>query len=100
MLLIPAIDIKDGQCVRLYQGDYKKVTVFSQEPIEVARHWEALGARLLHVVDLDGALTGIGKNVDLIGKIAAAVNIPVEVGGGIRKLNAIEVLLDLKWHRA
>ncbi len=95
MLIIPAIDVKDGRCVRLYQGDYQKVTVFSDRPLEVARRWEREGARLLHVVDLDGAYHGAPRNLRAIGEIIHAVDIPVQVGGGLRSLDAIGAILGL-----
>lgn len=85
MLVIPAIDLKDGKCVRLEQGRFDAVTVFSENPVDVARHWIALGARRLHVVDLDGAVAGRPRNELLIrGIVAVAGGVPVQVGGGIR----------------
>ena len=93
MLVIPAIDIKDGKCVRLYQGDYSKVTVFSEDPVEMARHWQNLGAPLLHVVDLDGAKAGRVVNWDSIRAILREVEISVEVGGGIRDVDTAEELI-------
>lgn len=95
MFIIPAIDLKDGRCVRLYQGDYDKVTVFSERPADIARRWEDDGARLLHVVDLDGALRGAPCNLATIGEIIKAVEIPVEVSGGLRSLDAVEAMLKL-----
>ncbi len=95
MLIIPAIDIKDGRCVRLYQGDYDKVTVFSDRPYEVAQRWEDEGARLLHVVDLDGAYHGVPANLKAIGEIIHAVDIPVQVGGGLRSLDAVRAVMEL-----
>jgi phosphoribosylformimino-5-aminoimidazole carboxamide ribotide isomerase len=96
MLLIPAIDLKDGQCVRLRQGDLDDATIFSEDPTAVARHWLALGARRLHLVDLNGAVAGKPKNEALIKAIVAAVgeDIPVQIGGGIRDLDTIERYLD------
>lgn len=84
MVIIPAIDIKGGKCVRLKQGRKDEETVYSSEPVAMALHWEAAGAQLLHVVDLDGAWAGEPANLDLIRQLAEAVKIPVEVGGGIR----------------
>ncbi len=84
MILFPAVDIKDGQCVRLRQGLADEVTVFSPDPVAMARHWADLGALWLHLVDLDGAFSGKPKNFDLIRRICAAVTIPVQLGGGIR----------------
>ncbi len=93
MLVIPAIDIKDGKCVRLYQGDYSKVTVFSEDPVQMARHWQDLGAPLLHVVDLDGAKAGHVVNWEAIRAILREVEISVEVGGGIRDVDTAEELV-------
>ncbi len=96
MLIIPAIDLKDGRCVRLEQGDMATATVFSDDPGKTAAHWAAQGARRLHVVDLNGAFAGKPRNEPAIKAILAAVNadIPVQVGGGIRDLETIERYLD------
>ncbi|MBI3140842.1 MAG: 1-(5-phosphoribosyl)-5-[(5-phosphoribosylamino)methylideneamino]imidazole-4-carboxamide isomerase [Rhodocyclales bacterium] len=96
MLLIPAIDLKDGHCVRLKQGDMGDATVFSEDPVAMARHWLAEGARRLHLVDLNGAVAGKPKNEPVIKAITAAVgaDIPVQLGGGIRDLDTIERYLD------
>jgi phosphoribosylformimino-5-aminoimidazole carboxamide ribotide isomerase len=96
MLLIPAIDLKDGRCVRLRQGDMKSETVFSEDPVGVARHWVAQGARRLHVVDLNGARSGRPVNEPVVRKIIAAVgaDIPVQLGGGLRDLDTIERYID------
>jgi phosphoribosylformimino-5-aminoimidazole carboxamide ribotide isomerase len=96
MLLIPAIDLKDGQCVRLKQGDLKDATVFSDKPGEMAAHWKRLGARRLHVVDLNGAIAGRVKNESAIKSIikTAGDDMPVQIGGGIRDLDTIERMLD------
>ncbi|WP_323071291.1 1-(5-phosphoribosyl)-5-[(5-phosphoribosylamino)methylideneamino]imidazole-4-carboxamide isomerase [Mycetohabitans endofungorum] len=96
MLLIPAIDLKDGQCVRLKQGDMDQVTVFSEDPAAMARHWVDNGARRLHLVDLNGAFAGKPRNEEAIRSIIAEVGdeIPVQLGGGIRDLNTIERYLD------
>ena len=96
MLLIPAIDLKDGHCVRLEQGDMDKATVFSEDPGAMAKHWIAKGARRLHLVDLNGAFAGKLKNEAAIKAILKAVGdeIPVQLGGGIRDLETIERLLD------
>ncbi len=96
MLLIPAIDLKDGHCVRLKQGDMDDVTVFSQDPAAMATHWQSQGARRLHLVDLNGAVAGKPKNEAVIKEIIAAVgdDIPVQLGGGIRDLDTIERYLD------
>jgi phosphoribosylformimino-5-aminoimidazole carboxamide ribotide isomerase len=95
MIVIPAIDLKDGKCVRLLQGKKEEVTVYSDDPAAMARHWENLGAELLHVVDLDGAFTGEQKNFDKIRSIREAIDIPIEVGGGIRDMVKIEKLISL-----
>lgn len=96
MLLIPAIDLKDGQCVRLKQGDMAQATLFSEDPSQMARHWLAQGARRLHLVDLNGAVAGRPKNEQAIKAILRAVgsDIPVQLGGGIRDLDTIERYLD------
>jgi phosphoribosylformimino-5-aminoimidazole carboxamide ribotide isomerase len=96
MLLIPAIDLKDGHCVRLKQGDMTSATVFSEDPADMARHWLSLGARRLHLVDLNGAIAGKPKNESAIKAIIRAVGaqIPVQLGGGIRDLDTIERYLD------
>lgn len=96
MLLIPAIDIKDGHCVRLEQGDMNRSTVFSEDPAAMAKHWLSKGARRLHLVDLNGAFAGKPKNEAAIKSILKAVgnDIPVQLGGGIRDLETIECLLD------
>ncbi|HUY03322.1 MAG TPA: 1-(5-phosphoribosyl)-5-[(5-phosphoribosylamino)methylideneamino]imidazole-4-carboxamide isomerase [Rhodocyclaceae bacterium] len=96
MLLIPAIDLKDGHCVRLKQGDMENATVFSQEPAAMARHWIKQGARRLHLVDLDGAFAGKPKNEAAIKAILKEVGdeIPVQLGGGIRDLDTIGRCLD------
>jgi phosphoribosylformimino-5-aminoimidazole carboxamide ribotide isomerase len=96
MLLIPAIDIKDGHCVRLEQGDMNRSTVFSEDPAAMAKHWLSKGARRLHLVDLNGAFAGKPKNESAIKAILKAVgnDIPVQLGGGVRDLETIERLLD------
>jgi phosphoribosylformimino-5-aminoimidazole carboxamide ribotide isomerase len=88
MEIIPAIDLRAGKCVRLLQGDYGQETVFGDDPAGMARHWESLGAPRLHVVDLDGAREGGPRNLDAVAAIVTAVRIPVEVGGGIRSVEA------------
>lgn len=96
MLLIPAIDIKDGRCVRLRQGDMKTATVFSEDPVAMARHWVDLGARRLHVVDLNGARSGRPVNEPVIRRIIDQVgaDVPVQLGGGLRDLDTIERYID------
>ena len=96
MLIIPAIDLKDGRCVRLEQGDMATATVFSDDPGKTAAHWAGLGARRLHVVDLNGAFAGKPVNESAIKSIIGAVDsdVPIQVGGGIRDLDTIERYLD------
>ena len=94
MIVIPAIDLKGGRCVRLVQGKASAETVFSDDPVAVAERWEAEGARRLHVVDLDGAFGGSPAQMALIHKIARAVSIPVEVGGGLRTMEHVEAVLE------
>ena len=96
MLIIPAIDLKDGRCVRLKQGDMSTATVFSDDPVAMAKHWAAQGARRLHIVDLNGAVAGRPKNGKVIREMIAAVGeqVPIQVGGGIRDLDTIESYLD------
>ena len=95
MIILPAIDIKDGTCVRLYQGDFGKVTTYDTDPVRVAQRWQEAGASWLHVVDLDGAARGYPVNVELIGHIRAATTLRIEVGGGMRALPHIKQALDL-----
>jgi len=92
--IIPAIDLKDGRCVRLRQGRADDVSVYSDDPVEMARHWAASGATILHVVDLDGAFQGRPVHTDTISAIAKAVDIPVEVGGGLRTDDDVRGLLE------
>jgi phosphoribosylformimino-5-aminoimidazole carboxamide ribotide isomerase len=86
VIVIPAVDIKGRRCVRLLQGVSSEVTVFSEDPVSVAAHWAGLGARLLHVVDLDGAFEGSPVNADIVQDICARLSIPVQLGGGVRDL--------------
>ncbi|MDV2114871.1 1-(5-phosphoribosyl)-5-[(5-phosphoribosylamino)methylideneamino]imidazole-4-carboxamide isomerase [Alcaligenes faecalis] len=97
MLLIPAIDLKDGRCVRLRQGDLDDATIFSDDPAKIATQWLEQGARRLHLVDLNGAFAGKPKNGEAIKSIIAAIDgeIPVQIGGGIRDLDTIERYLDV-----
>ena len=94
MEVIPAIDLLDGKCVRLYQGDYNQASVFNDNPVEVARQWASEGATRLHVVDLDGAKEGKSVNLPVIEAIANAIDIPVQVGGGLRDRAGVTRLLD------
>jgi phosphoribosylformimino-5-aminoimidazole carboxamide ribotide isomerase len=93
MEVIPAIDLRRGRCVRLYQGDYSQETVFSGEPVEVARHWQSLGAERLHIVDLDGAAKGELCHGALVEEIVRAIDIPVQLGGGLRSMEVVEQVL-------
>ena len=95
MILFPAIDIRNGRCVRLTEGKFECETVFAEDPAEMAVRWADAGAEYLHVVDLDGALAGQSSNTEVIKRILAKVKIPVQVGGGIRTLANIENMLAL-----
>lgn len=95
MKLFPAIDIKNGQCVRLRQGSFQDVLVYSDIPLKIAKQWEACGASFIHIVDLDGALVGHSVNDEVIKGIVAEVNIPIQLGGGIRTIKDIENKLNL-----
>ncbi|MFH1458279.1 MAG: 1-(5-phosphoribosyl)-5-[(5-phosphoribosylamino)methylideneamino]imidazole-4-carboxamide isomerase [Candidatus Omnitrophota bacterium] len=98
MLIIPAIDIQDGCVVRLVQGRFNK-KIYSKDPVKTAKHWVKLGASLLHVVDLDGAMSGIPKNLHLAKEIVKNVSVPVEFGGGVRTLKTIKELLGCGFYR-
>ena len=95
MQLYPAIDLKDGRCVRLTQGLFDRVKVYSDSPEETARLWVSKGAAFLHLVDLDGALAGRSVNGEVIRRIVKAVDVPVQIGGGIRSRQAAEAMLEL-----
>jgi len=95
MLIIPAIDIKDGKCVRLYQGDYSQVTIFADDPATMGQRWREEGAQFLHIVDLDGAKAGHPVNLEVIERIMQASGLPVEVSGGLRDEATVSQLLDL-----
>ncbi|MCK4423196.1 MAG: 1-(5-phosphoribosyl)-5-[(5-phosphoribosylamino)methylideneamino]imidazole-4-carboxamide isomerase [Candidatus Omnitrophica bacterium] len=95
MIIIPAIDIMGGKVVRLFKGEFDKQTIYADDPVEVALSWQEQGAKLIHVVDLDGANTGHSVNIDLIGKITQALKIPVETGGGLRTMAEIRKAFDL-----
>ncbi len=90
MLIIPAIDLHRGRCVRLYQGDPERETVYGENPVDVARQWVQLGAKMLHLVDLDGAFTGFSKHAEIIRAIGDSVQVPLQLGGGIRTKEAAE----------
>ncbi|KJR41623.1 1-(5-phosphoribosyl)-5-[(5-phosphoribosylamino)methylideneamino] imidazole-4-carboxamide isomerase [Candidatus Magnetoovum chiemensis] len=95
MIIIPAIDLKDGLCVRLIQGDKDKLTSYSNDPVKTAKRWTDAGAELIHIVDLDGAFSGKQKNIESIKNIRNAVNVPIELGGGIRDIETITYLIKL-----
>ena len=99
MLIIPAIDLKDGNCVRLKQGRMEDDTLFSDNPVAMALDWQTQGARFLHIVDLNGAFAGIPVNREIIKKIVASLNIPCQLGGGIRDLDTVKAYLDLGLER-
>lgn len=99
MVIIPAIDLKEGRCVRLLQGKKEDATVYSDDPGATARKWESCGAKLLHVVDLDGAFTGNQANFDSIRMIRESVSMDIEVGGGIRDMERIDKLVSLGINR-
>jgi len=95
MLVIPAIDIKNSKCVRLTQGNFESEKVYSEDPVAVAIKWQKQGAKMLHVVDLDGAKNGALANFEIIKKIVKAIYIPIQVGGGIRNKKAVKTLLAI-----
>ena len=95
MLIIPAIDLKGGKCVRLTQGKKDAETIFSDDPVDVAKSWEDQGAEYLHLVDLDGAFEGVPKNLTIVEQIIKQIKVPIEFGGGLRTTQSIKTLLDL-----
>ena len=95
MQVIPAVDIRGGKCVRLLQGKFDQETVFADDPVETAVYWQSLGAERLHVVDLDGAKTGQPQNLKVVAHIVDALDIPVQIGGGIRSVETARLMLDL-----
>jgi phosphoribosylformimino-5-aminoimidazole carboxamide ribotide isomerase len=95
MIIFPALDLKEGKCVRLERGVMASATVYSEDPAAAARRWQAEGAEWLHVVDLDGAMAGQPRNREAVARILGAVNIPVQVGGGVRSLETLATYLDL-----
>jgi len=95
MIVIPAVDIKNGKCVRLLQGRMEDETIFSDDPAAMAQKWANSGAELIHVVDLDGAFEKSPRNIDAVKKILDSVDVPIQVGGGIRNLQTIQVFMDL-----
>src|SRR5438067_617768 len=98
--VIPAIDLRGGRCVRLFQGDYDRETVFGEDPVGMARRWEAEGARRLHVVDLDGAREGRPAQLEVVRRIVEALEIPVQLGGGLRDAAAVRAALEVGVERA
>lgn len=94
MELIPAIDLRGGRCVRLRQGDYQQETIFNDDPVQVAQEWARQGATRLHLVDLDGARAGAVQNGDIVRKIVSAVDIPCQLGGGIRNEDSVRLVLE------
>ena len=94
MEVIPAIDLRGGKCVRLYQGDYAQETVYSDDPLETAQRWVDMGATRLHIIDLDGARDGSPVNLGVVKRIASAVDVPLHLGGGIRDMDTARVAID------
>jgi phosphoribosylformimino-5-aminoimidazole carboxamide ribotide isomerase len=94
VILYPAIDIRGGQAVRLLQGDYERETTYDADPVDAARRWVGEGAKFLHVVDLDGAKAGEPRNLDAVARIAAAVECPIQAGGGLRNAASVAALLE------
>ncbi|MFH1560270.1 MAG: 1-(5-phosphoribosyl)-5-[(5-phosphoribosylamino)methylideneamino]imidazole-4-carboxamide isomerase [Chloroflexota bacterium] len=95
MEVIPSIDLRGGRCVRLYQGDYGKETVYSDDPLGVALRWQEMGAPRIHIVDLDGAASGIQTNLEVVKRLGDSMNVPLQVGGGIRDMNSVEKILGM-----
>jgi phosphoribosylformimino-5-aminoimidazole carboxamide ribotide isomerase len=100
MVIYPAIDVKEGRCVRLAQGRFNDVTIYSDNPVEMALKWESMGAQYLHVVDLDGARLGEPQNIGVISEMAVKLGIPIQLGGGIRTIEMLELILCKGVHRA
>lgn len=99
MIIIPAIDLRDGKCVRLTQGQFDQEIIYGDDPVEVAKQWESQGAKFLHLVDLDATLVGTSQNGEVIKKIINVIDIPVQVGGGIRTLESIEDMFEIEVDR-
>jgi phosphoribosylformimino-5-aminoimidazole carboxamide ribotide isomerase len=95
MIIIPAIDLKNGKCVRLKQGRMNSSTTFNENPVDQAMKWQDMGAKKIHIVDLDGSIGGLPKNLDLIRDIVTSINVPIELGGGIRNLATVQMYLDV-----
>jgi len=100
MIIYPAVDIRGGKCVRLYQGEFDKEKIYSDDPFQMAKKWESKGAEFLHLVDLDGAEVGLPRNLEAVKKIVDTVGVPVELGGGIRDMESLEKVLGLGVKRA
>ncbi|MCY6371629.1 1-(5-phosphoribosyl)-5-[(5-phosphoribosylamino)methylideneamino]imidazole-4-carboxamide isomerase [Clostridium ganghwense] len=94
MIILPAIDLRDGKCVRLYKGDFNKSQVVAESAVDTARSFKEAGAEYIHMVDLDGALKGKGVNIDIVSKVIEEVKVPVELGGGVRDLQTIGYLIE------
>ncbi|MEI6134516.1 MAG: 1-(5-phosphoribosyl)-5-[(5-phosphoribosylamino)methylideneamino]imidazole-4-carboxamide isomerase [Desulfomonile sp.] len=94
MIIIPAIDLKNGKCVRLKQGRMDSSTTFNENPVDQAMKWQDMGAKKIHIVDLDGSIGGLPKNLALIRSMVTSINVPVELGGGIRNLATVQMYLD------
>src|SRR5690625_7427085 len=94
MIIFPAIDILQGKCVRLIQGDYNREIVYSDSPVDMAKKWQQKGAQFIHIVDLDGAKSGHSINESIIIEIAKTVKIPIQVGGGIRSMETVDTYLQ------
>lgn len=95
MEVIPSIDLRGGRCVRLYQGDYDKETVYSDDPLAVALRWQEMGAARIHIVDLDGAASGIQANLDVLRRMGSSIDVPLQVGGGIRDMSSAKNIMDM-----
>ncbi len=100
MQILPAIDLRGGKCVNLVQGIAEQETVFSDSPVDMAKQWEAAGAEYLHLVDLDGAFQRESANIDIVSEIVSVIDIPVQLGGGIRNMDQVDSILELGVHRA
>ncbi len=99
MIIIPALDLKDGKCVRLLRGEKDRQTIYSDDPVEMALNWESEGAQYLHLIDLDGAFQGEPQNIETIKEIVHKIHIPIELGGGIRDMGCIVKMLSLGLNR-
>jgi phosphoribosylformimino-5-aminoimidazole carboxamide ribotide isomerase len=95
MLIIPAIDLRGGNVVRLFQGKFDQEKIYSKDPVKVAKHWARQGAKFLHIVDLDGASSGESRNLEVLREIITQVGVPLEFGGGVRNMETISELLDM-----